>query len=64
MPNNKNCYSGYLLLDFQTIFTKWASTMNITAQMMTAARQLFGMKKKEGVKTEIANRTREAAKWK
>ena len=34
--------------------------MKITAQMMTAAKQLFGMKKKYGVKTEIAKSTKTA----
>ncbi len=49
-----------ILFDFQTIFTKATSTIKMTAQIITAARQLFGMKKKKGVKTVMANKTRAA----
>ena len=47
----------FLLFDFQTILTKAVSTINMTAQIITAARQLLGMKKKYGVKTVIASKT-------
>lgn len=38
--------------------------MKMTAQIITAARQLFGMKKKYGVKTVMAKITRAAKKSK
>ncbi len=48
--NLKKCqqksFLKYLLFDFQTIFTKWTSTIKMMEQMMKAAKQLFGIKKK------------------
>ena len=57
--NAQASYLNYhLLLEFQTSLTKWISTMNITAVIITAARQLLGIKKKYGVRIVMASKTK------